>query len=87
MTTANSMHKMNELAFEELPYFFSVYAITENGIVSIECHSQLHEDKVAKMPTQFAEDYYITHPVGARQEILEWIVKHYGLRTQTKYSL
>lgn len=76
-----------QLHFEELPYFLSVFASTVGDIVSIECHSKLHKNRVCKMPTQYDRNYYEKHPQGTRQEILDWIARAYGLRMSTSYSL
>ncbi len=76
-----------QLHFEELPYFLSVFASTVGDIVSIECHSKLHKNRVWKMPTQYGRDYYEKHPEETRQEILDWIVREYRLRMSTSYSI
>jgi hypothetical protein len=78
-------HK-TRIHFEELPCFMSVFAIADNDIVSIECHSKLHKNRVCKMPTQYDRDYYEKYPEETRQEILDWIAREYRLRMSARYS-
>ncbi len=78
------MMNKQEIKFNELPYYLSIYMIVdkENDCVKVEIHSRIHVNKVTEMPNSWSIDYVDSYPRRFRADILAHIIKRYGLQTQ-----
>lgn len=77
-----------QIGFNELPYYLSIYAIRddENDCVKVEIHSRIHVNKVVEMPHSWSIDFVDSYPTRFMGDILSYTIKRYGLTVQpTKY--
>jgi hypothetical protein len=85
-----------EMGFAELPDNFIVIAKCEKWVgafniihhsVKVEIHSSLHVEKIVNMPNSFSRDFVEEYPETFRRDVLNYIIKTYGLRMPFKYEL
>jgi len=71
--------------FPELPHYFTVKATVdvEKERVSVEVESSVHVKRKEKMSISFTMDYVETYPKSFRNEVLDYIVKRYGLKAES----
>ena len=76
-----------ELVFPQLPYYLTVSMIVGNDTVTVEIESTLHVEKLIKMPNSWHVLFVNSRPNGFREDVLNFIVKAYGLKLdEAKYS-
>lgn len=71
-----------QMPFPELPYYLTVYQITEGNTVRIEVESKIHVNKVVEMPTSFSTDFVASKPGTFRKDVLDFIIRRYGLKLE-----
>jgi len=76
-----------KMSFPELPFYMTVNKVIEGEIIGIEVESQVHVERVVKLPTQYYSDFVQSRPNQFRLEVLHAVVRHYGLKLEpVRYS-
>lgn len=74
--------------FPEFPYYLTVSKITdiESDTVTVVVESQIHVDKLVKLPMMWSVDFVRKKEKEFLGDIFSYVVKVYGLkRMPTKY--
>lgn len=73
--------------FPELPHYLKVKRIVDGDTVSVAIESNIHAEKVVKMPTSFSIGFIDLYPGRFRDDVLAFVVKRYGLKQEpVRYS-
>lgn len=65
--------------FSELPYYLTVKQVIENDTVKVQVESKIHVNRLVTCPTQWSVDFVKSKPNTFRNDVLCWVIRHYGL--------
>lgn len=76
------------VGYAELPYYLTVEMIVdrEKERASFRVKSSVHVNKEWSLPTAYSLEYFESRPNSVRAEVLDHIVKFYGLKLEMRYS-
>ena len=76
------------MTFPELPYYLKVIRVVDHNKnnVSFRVESRIHVSPIRQVPNTYSIEYANWRPEAVREDVLNFIIKVYGLRHYSGYA-